>query len=110
MKQSRERYFFVKVCAGLLRLPLFLVQSTTTQRVKHADEGLSSAFLLFSPFSGAPLVRLAGCANEPIERSTDPKSEGRRGRRECRATGRGGRERENDASVPFDSGKAIRVS
>lgn len=46
--RNRERYPFVSARARLSRLPLFLVHGTTTPRVKHADEGLFSAFLLSS--------------------------------------------------------------
>lgn len=42
---------------GFSRVPLFLVHGTTTPRVKHADEGLFSAFLLScSLFSIASLL------------------------------------------------------
>lgn len=81
--------------ARLSRLPLFLVHGTTTPRVKHADEGLFSAFLLSSSlffiasllFGDLPIV-LTNQSKEGI-RIRRAKSDAKA------ATNR-------DASVPFD--------
>lgn len=54
-REREKRCPFVRArVARLSRLPLFLAQGTTTPRVKHADEGLSSCLSsILSIFPGA---------------------------------------------------------
>lgn len=109
---ARVVSLFVKARARLLRLPLFLVQGTTTLRVKHADEGASpppsfySFYFLTRPLFGLPVV----LTNQSKEGVGIRKREERRAKGLSRVTlgwKMGGQREKERCNVPFDSGKAI---